>query len=354
MNPLHPDYVSDLSRILDTLPEIEKLRNCKVMITGSTGMIGSCLTDLLGMASDKLGLNITLYTLCRSAPRAADRFEHLTCVKPTSWELTRPFKWMPEVDYIIHAASNAHPVAFSTDPVGTLMGNILGTRTLLDHLRDSNGKRLLYLSTGEIYGENPAVTDGFDENGFGRIDPMNPRSCYPEGKRAAETLCASYVRQFDTDAVVARPCYIYGPTITDKSTRADAQFLRKALAGEDIVMKSAGSQLRSYCYVTDAAAALLTILLRGEAGNAYNIANRASVHTIREYAETLAKLAGVNVVFDLPPEAERAGYSTVSRAVQDPAKLEGLGWKAGHTLESGMRQMLRVLDREVHDESESH
>lgn len=354
MNPLHPDYVSDLSRTLERLPEIEQLRNCKVIITGATGMIGSCLTDLLGMASDKLGLNITLYTLCRFAPRAADRFEHLKCVKPTSWDLTGSLKWIPEADYIIHAASNAHPLAFSTDPVGTMMGNILGTRNLLEHLRDSHGKRLMFLSTGEIYGENPAVTDGFDEQAFGKVDSMNPRSCYPESKRAAETLCASYVRQFDVDAVVARPCYIYGPTITDKSTRADAQFLRKALAGEDIVMKSAGSQLRSYCYVTDAAAALLTILLRGEAGNAYNIASRACIHTIREYAETLAKLAGVNVVFDLPPEAERAGYSTVSRAVQNPAKLEGLGWKAEHTLESGMRQMLRVLDREVHDESEIH
>lgn len=352
MNPLHPDYVSDLSRAIQKIPEIEQMRNCRVMITGSTGMIGSCLTDLLGMASDALGLNITLYAMSRSASRVADRFEHLKCVQPTPWDVSEPLQCMEKVDYIIHAASNAHPLAFSTDPVGTMLGNILGTKTLLEHLRDSHGKRLLFLSTGEIYGENPDITDGFDENSFGRIDPMNPRSCYPEGKRAAETLCASYVRQFGIDAVVARPCYIYGPTITGKSTRADAQFLRKARAGEDIVLKSTGSQVRSYCYVTDAAAALLTILLRGETGNAYNIASRACVHSIREYAETLARLAGVNMVFDLPPEAERAGYSTVSRAVQDPGKLENLGWKAEHTLESGMRQMLRVLDREVHDGSQ--
>ena len=151
------------------------------------------------------------------------------------------------------------------------------------------------------------------------------------------------MRQFGADAVVARLCYIYGPTIAPANSRADAQFLRRALAGEDIVMKSAGSQLRSYAYVADAVSALLTVLLRGETGRAYNVANRESTHTIREYAETLAKLAGVRVTFELPPEAERQGYSTVTRAVQNPARLEALGWKPFAPLEEGLRHTLDVL-----------
>lgn len=343
MNPSHPVYREDLSRAIAAAGDLSPLKNATVMITGATGMIGACLTDALALASERQGLNLRVLALCRDAERARAWFGAYDCVSCAACDLTRPDGELPEADFIVHAASNAHPLAFSGDPVGTMLGNILGTKRLLDQLCEQGRGRLLFVSTGEIYGENPAVTDGFDEDGFGRIDSMNPRSCYPESKRAAETLCASYVRQFGADAVVARLCYIYGPTIAPANSRADAQFLRRALAGEDIVMKSAGSQLRSYAYVADAVSALLTVLLRGETGRAYNVANRASTHTIREYAETLARLAGVRVTFELPPEAERQGYSTVTRAVQNPARLEALGWKPFALLEEGLRHTLDVL-----------
>lgn len=347
MNPLHPVYITDLSRALSGLSGLEALKGASVMITGASGMVGACLTDMLGLADERLHLNLTVYALCRNAERARARFAHLKGVQVIACDLTKPLEGLPRADYIVHAASNAHPLAFSADPVGTMQSNFLGTMNLLSHLVATGGKRLLFISTGEIYGENPDVTDGFSEDSFGKIDSMNPRSCYPESKRAAETLCAGYVRQFGADAVVARLCYIYGPTIAPDNSRADAQFLRKALDGENIVMKSEGAQLRSYCYVPDAAAALLTILLRGETGRAYNVACRESEHTIREYAETLAKLAGVQVVFDLPPEIERAGYSTVTRAVQNPARLEALGWKAGTALTDGLSHTLQILTEEA-------
>lgn len=347
MNPSHPLYINDLSAAAARLGDVSALAGKTVMVTGATGMIGACLTDLLAALDAKHALGLRIVALCRNEVRARARFAHRPQVEILSCDLTKHLGNLPRADYIIHAASNAHPMAFSADPVGTMTGNILGTMNLLEHLRAAGGGRLLFVSTGEIYGENPTVTHGFTEDSFGKIDSMNPRSCYPESKRAAETMCASYVRQYGADAVVARLCYIYGPTITPDNSRADAQFLRKAMAGEDIVMKSAGSQLRSYCYVTDAVTALLTILLRGQTGCAYNVASRESTHTIREYAETLARLAGVKVVFDLPPEAECAGYSTVSRAVQNPARLEKLGWRAAHTLESGMRLMLNILAQEV-------
>ena len=142
---------------------------------------------------------------------------------------------------------------------------------------------------------------------------------------------------------MARLCYVYGPTVAPGNTRADAQFLKKALAGEDIVLKSDGAQLRSYCYVADAVRGLLAVLLSGARGEAYNVAARGGAHTIREYAETLARLAGVRVAFDLPPEAERRGYSAVTRAVQNPAKLEGLGWSARVPLEEGLSHTLQIL-----------
>ena len=343
MNPMHSIYQADLKAVGEAVPNREKLKHATVMISGATGMIGACLTDALAAMNARYGLDMRIIALCRSEARAKARFGHLDCVEVVVHDVSAPADALPRADYIVHAASNAHPMAFSADPVGTMLGNILGVRNLLEHLRVCGGKRLLFVSTGEIYGENPDVTEGFVEDSFGRIDTMNPRSCYPESKRAAETLCASYVRQYGLEAVVARLCYIYGPTISPENSRADAQFLRKALAGEDIVLKSAGAQVRSYCYVTDAVCALITLLLAGENGQAYNVASRDSVHSIREYAETLADLAGVGLTFDLPPEAERQGYSAVTRAVQNPAKLEMLGWKARNTLVQGLSRALEIL-----------
>ena len=343
MNPLHPLYQQDLAAVCSRLPDAGALQNAAVMVTGATGMIGACLTDLLVCLNRARNLNRRVIAPCRSAARARARFSYAPEVEILVHDVLSPADKLPRADFIVHAASNAHPTAFSADPVGTMLANINGTLHLLNHLRATGGHRFLFISTGEIYGENPAVTDGFSEDDFGKIDSMNPRACYPESKRAAETLCASYVRQYGADAVAARLCYVYGPTLSPANSRADAQFLRKALAGEDIVLKSAGSQVRSYCQVTDAAAALLTILLRGETGAAYNVANRDSVHSIREYAETLAALAGVGVTFDLPPESERQGYSAVTRAVQKPDRLEALGWSPRLTLREGLLHTLAIL-----------
>ncbi len=334
-------YLRDVDRAIQALPDVQKLRSARILITGATGLVGAFLTDCLLALSDQNALDLRLYALCRNAARAKERFgERVNAIAADVSEANA----LPECDYIIHAASNAHPKAFSADPVGTMLGNILGVRNLLEHLRAQGHGRLLFVSTGEIYGDNPAIRDGFSETDFGKIDSMNPRACYPESKRAAETLCASYLSQYRVDSVVARLCYVYGPTITNENSRADAQFLRNALSKTDIIMKSAGAQVRSYCYVADAARALITILLRGESGSAYNVANRAAVRSIREYAEALAKVAGVQVKFETPEDAEKRGYSTVSRAIQKPDRLEALGWKPLFSFEEGIEHTFRIIE----------
>lgn len=334
-------YLRDVDRAIQALPDVQKLRSARILITGATGLVGAFLTDCLLALSDQNALDLRLYALCRNAARAKERFgERVNAIAADVSEATA----LPECDYIIHAASNAHPKAFSADPVGTMLANILGVRNLLEHLRAQGHGRLLFVSTGEIYGDNPAIRDGFAETDFGKIDSMNPRACYPESKRAAETLCASYLSQYRVDSVVARLCYVYGPTITNENSRADAQFLRNALSKTNIIMKSAGAQVRSYCYVADAARALITILSGGESGSAYNVANRAAVRSIREYAETLAKVAGVQVKFETPEDAEKRGYSTVSRAVQKPDRLEALGWKPLFSFEEGIEHTFRIIE----------
>lgn len=340
MNARHPLLMEELGRLIGLELPYDRLRGRHIAVTGATGLIGSSLLRGLSAINAAHGLGMHLTALCRDVDRARLRLGDIAGVEYLRYDALRPLEAGFRADYIVHAASNAHPLAFSSDPVGTMQANLLGVMNLLERLKEAGG-RLLFCSTGEIYGERADIA-AYDEQSFGAIDPMRARACYPESKRAAETLCAAYHAQYGVDALAARICYVYGPAITDENSRADAQFLRKALSGEDIVMKSLGSQVRSYCYVADAAAALITLLLRGEAGQAYNVANPDSTASIRQYAQTLAELSGVALRFELPPEAEQKGYSTVTRAVQEPAKLMELGWRPCYGLKEGLWHTLEI------------
>ena len=296
-----------------------------VVITGATGLIGSQLVDSFTEAGAEV------ISAVRNTSRAKGR-----CVQ---YDAAQPLNFDFKADIIIHAACSAHPMAYSTDPAGVMRANITGTMNLLDYAA-ANGSRLIFLSSGEIYGNDPVSPDGFTESEIGRVDTMNPRSCYPESKRAAETMVAAWAKQYGCDALVARLCHVYGPSVTPTNSRADAQFLRNALSGEDIVMKSAGSQVRSFMYVKDAARAIMLLCEKGEKGEAYNVSSRLSVASIRDYAATLAELSGVKLVFENPDDVEKAGYSQVSRAVLDPAKLESLGFKPEYDLKNGLKETL--------------
>lgn len=340
VNARHPLLIEEMERIAALDLPYDALRSRAVAVTGATGLVGHTLMRALDAVSRAHGLNLRLIALCRDPAAAKMRLSGIGNLSLLPYDACQPIEADFAADYIVHAASNAHPLAFSRDPVGTMQANLLGTMRLLELLRRRGG-RLLLCSTGEIYGENPAL-DRFRETDFGSIDPMRARSCYPESKRAAETLCASYVQQYGVDALAARLTYTYGPAITDQNSRADAQFLRCALEGRDIVLKSPGAQLRSYCYAADTVSGLIALLLRGETGEAYNVANPDCSVSIREYAATLAELAGVKLRFDLPPEAERRGYSAVTRAVLDSDKLMHLGWRARYDLREGLRRTLEI------------
>ena len=340
MNLHHPLLAEELNSIAALDLPYADLAGKTVAVTGATGLVGSYLLRTLDAANRAHGLHLHLIALCRRPEAAKERLRGVENLTLLPYDACAPLDRGWQADYIVHAASNAHPLAFSSDPVGTMQANLLGTMRLLECLRRTGG-RMLFLSTGEIYGENPNL-ESFDEHSFGSVDPMRFRACYPESKRAAETLCASYAHQYGVDALVARLTYTYGPTITRENSRADAQFLRCALEGRDIVLKSPGSQIRSYCYAADSASALITLMLKGETGEAYNVANPDCNPSIREYAQTLADLAGVQLKFDLPPEAERAGYSAVTRAVLDPGKLMGLGWRAAYDLRTGLAHTLAI------------
>lgn len=304
--------------------DLSPLRGKTVLVSGATGMLGSCVTDLLRCYGQ-----CGVIAMGRDAVSAEKRFgpdiepycfwQHDVC-EPLTERLP------VQVDYIIHAASNADPVRMAADPVGTLLSNIEGTKHLMDYGMLHGMRRFLFVSSGEVYGQPNAALDDFTEDYCGPVDLSNPRSCYPAGKRAAEVLCQSYIRQYGIDAVIVRPCHLFGPTMRRSDSRAVSEFLWNAAYGKDIVMKSAGAIERSHCYVVDAALALLTALLKGSCGTAYNIADRRYQMTIRDFAQKAADAGGCQVIFDVPSDLERAGYSRVSRAVLDSSRIEALGW----------------------------
>jgi nucleoside-diphosphate-sugar epimerase len=338
-------YRADLQSVLDDKLPWELLEGKKVIVTGATGLIGSFLTDAL-LAFSANGGNLSLYITGRDGERARKRFpaafarDDFHFVKA---DVAAPGSLPPGFDYIIHAASNADPASFASDPAGIMDANYIGTRGLLECARSNNACRFLFVSSGEVYGEPEGDMAAFREDFCGRVDFLSPRACYPSSKRAAETLCACYHKQYNTDIVIARPCHVYGPTITATDSRAHAQFVRQAAAGNDIVMKSAGAQLRSYCHVADAVAGLLHILLKGGPANAYNIANPASTVTIREFAGEVAAAAAVSVRFETPSDAEKSGYSKIPRAVLDSEKLQALGWTGKYDIHTGIRRTLEAL-----------
>lgn len=338
-------YLSDLSAAAEQTVDIEKLKNSSVLITGASGLIGSFVADTLLYYNKTQNANIKVYAAGRSKQRLEERFSSAMDknIVFVEYDVNKKPEFDFDVDFIIHAASNAYPKAFSQDPVGTILSNVVGTQHLLDYAKEHKTKRFMFVSSGEVYGQTDGSITAFEEAFSGYVDPTQPRSCYPASKRAAETLCVSYTAQYNLDTVIVRPCHTYGPNTTKSDNRASVQFVNSAINGEDIVMKSSGSQMRSYCYIADCASALLTVLTCGESANAYNIANPNARITISDFAKIVAKITGTKVVFSEPDDAQKAQQTPISYAVLDTKKLTSLGWKGRYSAEDGIRNTITIL-----------
>lgn len=336
-------YIDDIQRIFHEDLPWEKLSGKNILITGATGLIGSTLVEAL-MANPCR--DYVVYASGRNLQRVQKRFETYLSMDSFHFlkhDVVLPFQDDIQFDFIIHAASNASPKAFSCNPVEIVKANIYGVSNLIEYGITHGMQRFLYVSSGEVYGEGDGRIISEEYSGY--VNCLNPRSCYPSSKRTSETLCASYAYEYGADIVIARPCHIYGPNFTENDNRVYAQFIRNILKGEDIVMKSTGEQLRSWCYVVDCVSALLYILLKGESGEAYNIADPNSVITIKQLAEMLATIGKSKVIVDTPSGTEKHGYNPVSKSVFSVDKLQGLGWKVCESMNKKMTRTVMHLQK---------
>ncbi|MDO4487077.1 MAG: NAD(P)-dependent oxidoreductase [Bacillota bacterium] len=333
-------FLRDVKIASESIISIDALSNKRILITGATGLIGSTVATMLSVVNGKHNMNIELVLSGRNEAKLHKRFYGLVeDYEAIEYDIADGFKYDKPLDYIIHCASNAHPLAYSKQPVETLVNNINGTNELLKYSVEWNIKRFLYVSSSEVYG-NKNDNCLYTEDKYYDIDILNPRSCYPSSKRAAETLCSAYNREFDIDYVVVRPGHVYGALITENDSRAHAQFLRDAINGNDIVMKSNGMQLRSYCNALDCASALLSVLCAGKNGYAYNISNRESITTIRDFAQAHAAYVGKKILFENPTDQESMGYNMMPNSALNSDKLYDLGWNGKYNLEEGVKEVL--------------
>ena len=336
-------YIQDLRNISQFSIDFTNIKNCSVLVTGATGLVGSVIVDALAQSNVDQHSNIKIYATSRSIEKVRTRFsDRLQAgVIPVELDVSKHFDIDFDVDYIIHAASNSDPQTFTNDPVGTILSNVLGSYQLLLYAKTKQIKRILYVSTGEIYGVGSPEIVELDENYSGYVNTLSVRSCYPGSKRAAETLFTAFLSQYNVPFVIARLSHTYGPSMTCRDSRATAQFFRNVLRGEDICLKSPGKQLRSYTYVADAVSAIFSILQAGKTGQAYNVAYKDSVLSIAEFASLVAQMSGRNVTYDKTPDSLL--QSPIVRQVLSTKKLESLGWKGIYTPAVGIARTIEIL-----------
>jgi UDP-glucuronate decarboxylase len=316
-----------------------------ILITGANGFLPSYMVfTLLSLHDQKKVDAIKVIGLVRNIEKATQRFEaalNRNDFTLVTADINQPIEIEEKIDVIIHAASQASPKYYGIDPVGTLSANTIGTYHLLNLAVKKNVQKFLYFSSSEVYG-SLSNSDNIDETMYGSIDPTLVRSCYAESKRMGETLCVSFAAQHKLMVSMVRPFHTYGPGLSFDDGRVFADFVANVVKGENIVMNSDGSAVRSFCYISDATVGFFTVLLLGENTNAYNIGNPNGAISIKNLANLLISLYPEKKLQAIFNEVDSINYlkSSFNKLCPNINKANQLGWMPSTSIEEGFKRTI--------------
>lgn len=332
---------------LDYIPW-DKLKEKTVLVTGATGLIGYNLVSGLIYADIRIKLDLKIIALVRDIDKAEKKYveqlkdsEALTFV---SGEVEQLPDIQDKVDFIVHGASPTASTYFIEHPVETIKTAVVGTMNMLELARSNKVQGFVYLSSMEVYGA-PKTEDVLMEEDLGYLNPLNVRNCYPESKRQCEALCAAYASEYSVPAMNIRLAQTFGPGVNMHNGRVFAEFARCAFEKKDIVLLTDGSSKRCYLYTMDAVSAILTILLKGETGRAYNAANPETYCSVREMAEMVShEFANDDIIVKFSKNSEEHKKFPPSHFYNlDIKAISELGWKPTLELRNMYFRMMESL-----------
>ncbi len=344
LSPLPLIVEQDLADITSAPLNWDAFAGSTVLVTGAAGFLPAYMVEtMLYLNRSRLSKAVKVVALVRNAKRAQERFAmHLSNpqFEFLVQDVSSPLPETQTFHFIVHAASQASPIYYRTDPVGTLLANTQGTYHLLELGRRQGTRGFLFFSSGEVYGIVPPGSGDISEDAGGWLNPTDVRSCYGESKRMGETMCAAWAQQYSVPACIARPFHTYGPGMRLDDGRVFADFVRDILHDGPIVLNSDGSARRSFCYLADATLGFFTVLLKGAPGEAYNIANPGGECSIAELADRLAAVyADRGVTVERRARTDAAYMpSPILSTKPDIAKAEALGWRPRYGIEEGFQR----------------
>lgn len=344
--------LKDIHNLIENKQYDRTFRESTILITGATGHIAKYISFYFLELNRSKDANNRIILLARNQAKAEKVFaDYLDDpgVEFLYQDVCDPLNCNIPADYIFHAAGSASAVAIRSNPVGIIKANTIGTINVLDYAVKNGCKKVLFLSTREIYGKVDGV-DNITEGDMGVMDPLSSRNCYPESKRMAEALLESYHNQYGIDYNVLRIAHTYGPEMSiSNDGRVMADFMDCVVHDRDIVLNSDGSAIRGFCYVADTLNGILMVAAEGEPDAAYNLANETEPKMIRDVAQMLVAASGnenLSVQYKEADEATKKGYLGYKIVRLDTSRIEELGWKPEVLLQDGLKRTLDYFKEE--------